>query len=92
MKRLNAMYHLDGERLIKSSNNQEVDVGTEPIFILRARDYLAAPTIWKYLEYMIQNHCDFMRVEQVMHVYRRFLDFQQDHADKMKQPGITKGR
>jgi hypothetical protein len=49
MRKLNEMFHIDGERLVKTSNNEPVP-DDEPLFILRGRDVVALPGLLGYRE------------------------------------------
>ena len=49
MRKLNGMFHIDGDELIKTSNGQPVPED-EPLFILRGRDLLAVTAIIAYRE------------------------------------------
>jgi hypothetical protein len=91
-RRLNSMFHVDdGYRLIKSSNGEPVPED-EPIFILRARDELALIALNVYHDELLDHGCDLERVRLHEKVIGQFTDFAIEHPDRMKQPGVTKGK
>ncbi len=92
MRKLNDMFHVDDDGyLVKTSNGQRVP-DDEPVFILRARDALAVPTIHHYVGLSIEQAVDSMRIFQLGEVVGDFLKFKHQHPELMKQPGITKGK
>lgn len=91
MRKLNDMFHIDGDRLIKTSNGEPVPED-EPLFIFRGRDELARRVIWEYLNMLRKEQCDRDRIIAVDQAMMRFCQFAMDHPERMKQPGITKGR
>jgi len=77
--------------LIKRSNNDPVPED-EPIFILRARDHLAVPTLLTYLKFSKLDGCNDFHMEGLEQQIALFDDWTRDHKDRMKQPGVTRGR
>lgn len=90
MKKINDMFHIDGEQLIKTSNGQPIP-DDEPIFILRGRDNLASATLAIYY-----TLCDASgdvpvdRLQQLDEVLTRFRNYRDTHATKI--PGSTHGK
>jgi len=63
----------------------------EPIFILRARDRLAATTITHYLTLAVQDRCTPYHLGGIVEALKAFVAFGVRNPDQMKQPGITLG-
>jgi hypothetical protein len=90
MRKINDMFHIDGERLVKNSNGHPVPED-EPIFILRGRDALAHDTILAYI-----HLCESAdppvpsdRIQQLNKVANEFFRFP---AQRLKTPGSTHGK
>lgn len=90
MRKLNDMFHIDGERLIKTSNSQPVPED-EPLFILRGRDKLAIAVISLYREHCRDNGTPTDRLEELANVINKFEQFADERSDKLKLPGSTHG-
>jgi hypothetical protein len=88
LRKLNEMFHIDGEQLVKSSNGQPVPPG-EPLFILRARDVAAAPAIWNYIALCAMAGTPPDRIEQLRKVYHDFVQYRVGAV--VKVPGSTHG-
>lgn len=89
---LNQMFHIDEEfRLVKSSNNQPVPED-EPIVILRARDRLALPTLELYKKLAQADGCTDWFMERLDPPIEEFRKFATEHPERMKQPGVTRGK
>lgn len=88
MRRLNEMFHIENEQLIKTSNGQPVPED-EPIFILRARDLVSIFALQTYRSRcrVIGTPAD--RLEQLDSVIDQFQSYKQTHATKV--PGSTHG-
>jgi hypothetical protein len=89
MRRLNEMFHIDGERLVKTSNGQPVP-DDEPLFVLRARDHAAVPTLLAYIEECRRLGTPADRIDALVDVEREFFRYSVRGA--MKVPGSTHGR
>ena len=48
MRKLDGKFHLEGEKIIKTSNGEELDLEKEPVILIRARDKLALPLLRIY--------------------------------------------
>jgi hypothetical protein len=90
MKKVNDMFHIEGERLIKTSNGQAVPED-EPIFILRGRDALAFDTIMAYIHLCATADPPVPddRIEQLRAVANAFFAFP---GSRLKTPGSTHGK
>jgi len=92
MRKLNAMFHIDDEgHLIKTSNNSIVPED-EPLFVLRGRDALAIETLHHYVALMAGSGGDPQRMLELGYVVHDFRKFSENHPERMKQPGVTRGK
>lgn len=90
MKKVNEMFHIEDEQLVKTSNGQPVPED-EPIFILRGRDALSYDTILAYI-HLCENAdppVPFDRLDQLRKVAYSFFIFP---SNRQKTPGSTHGR
>jgi hypothetical protein len=91
-RKLNEMFHINSDlRLVKTSNNQLVPED-EPVFILRGRDNISLPALRNYIAFCKADGVDNERIAQLRKVAGEFARYAEEHAETMKQPGITKGR
>lgn len=91
MRKLNDMYHIEGDELIKSSNKQPIP-HDEPVFILRARDRVAIHAIRIYVVLCQIDRVDNERIDQLFKVINRFCLWMVRNPARVKQPGVTKGK
>lgn len=91
MRKLNDMFHLEGERLVKTSNGQFVPED-EPLFIIRGRDAMAVALLSAYREFCRDHGTPQQRIDDLASVINLFEDYQKNYPDKMKIPGITLGK
>ncbi len=85
MRAVNEMFHIDGERLVKTSNGQPIP-DDEPVFILRGRDAVAADAIEYYSSLCHVAGTPQDRTDALDAVARRFRAY---HIKKI--PGSTHG-
>ena len=79
---LERKYAIEGTgRLVKKSNGMPIP-DEEPVFILRAKDINALPTLMAYV-FLCQN---LSHREQVMKSVGDFKDFQLKFSDRMIEP------
>lgn len=95
MRKIDGKFHIETDdagkpRIVKTSNG-EVIPEDEPLFLLRARDYLAMATLCKYAELCKQDGCNEYQMNGIYEAVANFSVFASNNKDKMKQPGITKG-
>lgn len=92
MRKINEMFHVDDEGfLVKTSNGERVLLD-EPVFILRGRDRLAVVALNSYVNEMGECGCDWERINAVGKVIQEFYKFAMLNPDRMKFPGVTKGK
>ena len=91
MREVNDMFHIENERLVKTSNNQPIP-DDEPVFIIRGRDKLALGIIGYYMGLSETLGSPEQRIEQLNQVLVKFQKYTDTHSDKMKVPGSTLGK
>lgn len=89
MKKINDMFHIDGEQLIKTSNGQSIP-DDEPIFILRGRDMLSIATLTLYRDACKQFGTPQDRLLQLDQAIEKFREYHRTHTTKI--PGSTHGK
>ncbi len=90
MRRIDPKFHIEGDKLIKTSNGQEIPED-EPIMLIRARDWLALPIIAYYYAMSLRDSCTDYHLSGVWDRMQAFMQFRKDHPERMKQPGCTQG-
>lgn len=78
-------------QIVKIANG-EVLPDEEPLFLVRARDHLALPMLHKYREMMVTDGCNDYILNLMDEMLAQFDDFQKRYPERMKQPGITRGK
>jgi len=91
MRKLDGKFHLEGEKIIKTSNGEELDLEREPVILIRARDRLALPLLRIYRELSLVDNCTQYHLQGISKCLSDFATFRVNNPDKIKQPGITKG-
>lgn len=88
-------FHLevrDGKPVAVKTSNGQIIPDDEPVVILRGRDHLALPLLRIYLEVSRVDGCTEWFINEQLKTIAQFEQFATEHADRMKQPGITMGR
>jgi hypothetical protein len=80
-----------GDEIIKTTNGEVLPL-EEPLFLMRARDWLAIPALRKYRELAVADGCNDYLLEGIDENIRKFTEFQTKYPERMKQPGITRGQ
>lgn len=91
MRKVNDRFHMEGERIIKTSNGQEIPLEEEPVLILRGRDKLAVALLYHYLMLSHLDGCNDYQMESLKEVIEKFKEFSVKFPERMKQPGVTRG-
>lgn len=91
MRILDGKFHLDGERVIKTSSGEEVPIDVEPVMLLRARDHLALPLLLAYRGLCVADECNDYQMVLLDARIAEFERFAREHPEQMKQPGVTRG-
>ena len=78
-------------RIVKMSNGVVLP-DDEPLFLSRARDHLALPMLRHYRELAVADGCNDWFLDAIDERIAAFEAFTKEHPERMKQPGITKGR
>lgn len=89
MRRIDTKFHIEGEEIL--ANNGVAIPGDEPLFLLRARDHLALPLLAAYERLCIGDKCTDFQLSGVTAIIEAFTGFRNEHPERMKQPGITRG-
>jgi len=84
-------WRFEGGKIIKVSNGQPIP-DDEPVFILRGRDRLAIETLLYYRSAAIGDGCTDYLLDSVSNMIKEFEKFAAEQPNKMKQPGVTRGR
>ncbi len=90
---LNEQYQFEkGDRLalVKISNGEPIPE-EEPVHIFRARDKYAIPALYFYRQFGIKKGCNDYHEAGINAQIERFEKFEEEHSDRMKIPGITRG-
>ena len=80
-----------GSEIVKKSNGEHLPI-EEPLFLIRARDWLAMPMLKKYRELAVADGCNDYILELFDESLRAFEKFAKDYPARMKQPGVTRGK
>lgn len=89
-RNIDAKFHVEGGEIVKTTNG-EVLPHDEPLFLIRARDYLALPLLEHYAKISGADSCTDYHMSGVARAIAEFREFRDKHPEKMKQPGITRG-
>ena len=92
MRQIDGKFHVNDAGQIVKSTSGEILQPEEPLFLLRARDLLALPTLFFYLKACEDNHCTAYQTEGVRAAIAKFSQFRNEHTAQMKQPGINLGK
>lgn len=65
--------------------------GDEPLILFRARDYLALPMLEHYAKLALADGCTDFHMQGIQNRIDAFKTFKEEHPERMKQPGVTKG-
>jgi hypothetical protein len=91
MRKLDEKFHIDGDKIIKTSNGLEIPLD-EPVFLIRARDRLAVRALLHYRDISAADGCNdyhFSHLDKDIEAFRRFAV---EHPERMKQPSVTRGK
>jgi hypothetical protein len=91
MRKISNRFSVDGDEIIKTSNGEAIP-HDEPLLILRARDRLALPILRMYRELSIVDGCNDWFLGELLKTIADFEDFAAKYPERMKQPGVTRGK
>lgn len=91
MRRIDPRFHIEGDQIVKTSNNAIVPE-EEPLMLFRARDRLALDVLRLYRRLCIADLCTPYQLEGVDNRIAAFEEFALKYRERMKQPGITRGK
>jgi hypothetical protein len=77
--------------IVKLSNG-EVLPHDEPLFLMRARDHLAITALLEYRKIAIADGCNDYLLGLLQETIEVFRGFAENHPERMKQPGVTRGK
>jgi hypothetical protein len=78
-------------KIIKTTNDQPIP-DNEPTILFRGRDKLALPMLRYYKELCEKDGATAYQLHSMDVMINKFIDFEREHGDKMKQPGVTLGK
>ena len=87
-RKIDGKFSTDGAKIFNTVSGEEI-LDDEPLFLLRARDNNAYDTLMHYLA-LCGDTCNDLHLEGIKQTIREFIAFNNDHPERMKQPGITK--
>lgn len=91
-RRIDGKFHIDFNfREIFKTSSSEVVPRNEPLFLFRARDYLAVPLLEHYRKMCELDGCTDYQLRLLDEQIADFKRFAENNPNKMKQPGITRG-
>lgn len=91
VRRIDHKHHIEGEQIIKTSNGQVIPED-EPTILFRGRDDLALPLLRHYKDLCILIGCTQYQLASMDEMIEKFQNFKLEYPERMKQPGITKGK
>jgi len=91
VKVIDPKYHIEGEKIINTSNGEEVP-DDEPMILFRARDNLAVNMLKTYWQISIEAGCTDHHISGVAERISQFERFAYENPERMKQPGRTLGK
>lgn len=89
-RKIDDKFHVDSGEVVKTTSGEMVP-HDEPLFLLRARDYLALPAMEHLRELCRLDGCNDWQLAGIDAEIARFREFAEQHPERMKQPGITRG-
>jgi hypothetical protein len=84
-------FKIENNRVVKKSNGEILPLD-EPKLLFRARDWLALPALRHYRELAVADGCNDYLLGLLDENIADFERFANEHPERMKQPGITRGR
>ena len=91
LKVLDGKLAVDQEGNLVKMSNGDIVPEDEPVIVFRARDLYAVPTLYYYLSLHQFDGAEWNR-DMVREMIVRFEKFKEEHPDRMKYPGITRGK
>lgn len=88
MRNIDGKFSTDGSRVFNTVSGADIP-DFEPLFVLRARDYLALSAIDAYQK-ECELECNELHLAGIQQVREKFCRFAAEHPELMKQPGITR--
>ena len=64
----------------------------EPVIAFRGRDHLSLPLLREYRKMCVDDNCNAHQLESLDTMIQAFEEFSAAYPERMKQPGVTRGR
>lgn len=90
MRRIDEKFHVEDGEVVKTTSGELVP-HDEPLLLLRGRDHLALAAAEHYVRLCELDGCNDWQMEGIRREVERFRVFAEEHPERMKQPGITRG-
>ncbi len=90
MRQIDPKFHVDGDRIVKTSNGEAIP-DDEPLMLFRARDNQALRMLHGYRLLCVLEGCTDFHLSGIDNRIAAFQAFVNDHPERMKQPGVTRG-
>lgn len=91
MRKLDGKFHITEDKIVNTSSG-EVIPEDEPLFLFRARDWLAVRVLTNYLKICSEDNCTFEQIAAVDREISKFVNFREICPERMKQPGSSIGK
>lgn len=90
MRQIDPKYRIEGEQILNLTGVPiPVD---EPLVLFRARDRNALAMLRHYRLLCEEDLCTEFHMDGIDNRIAAFAEFKQRHPERMKQPGVTKGK
>jgi hypothetical protein len=90
LRKIDGKFAIVDDKIVNPAGDPIPD--DEPLFLLRARDHLAIDTLLAYRALSIRDNCTDYHLDGISDALHRFQEFKREHPERMKQPGITRGK
>jgi len=91
MRRIDPKFHIEGDQIIKTSNGDPIPED-EPLMLFRARDRNALAVLYEYRRLCVLDGCNDFQMDGIHNRILAFEKFRDTQSERMKQPGITRGK
>lgn len=92
LRKINSRFHVDRDGyIVKTSNNQRIPED-EPVFLFRGRDRLSLPMMHIYVQLCLVDGCNDYFLGEMDEPINELTRFKNEHPERMKQPGVTRGK
>lgn len=88
MRKIDEKFSTNGTIIFNTVSGEHIPED-EPLFLLRARDVNALPTLREYLS-LCQRNCNLLHIDGIKQAISKFDFYSKTHLERMKEPGKTK--